>query len=115
MIFFTRDLHLGYQPKSGRVRESMREWDRNREIYLAYRHIISPLLPRRILQVADGSLPDAVVIRAAQSKHTLEITLDTSGSFSRFRPSPIRLRFTDLRVRIPIRGLIGQWWLYDEV
>jgi len=115
MIFFTRELFLGYQPKSGRERAAMREWDRNSDIYQAYRHIIRPLLPRRIVQVADGSLHDAVVRRVVQSKNKLELTLDTSGSFSRFCPRPIRLTFTGLRRQVSIRGLVGQWWLYDEV
>lgn len=115
MIFFTRELYLGYQPKSGRERAAMREWRRNGEIYHVYRHVIKPLLPRRIVQIANGSLHDAVVRRVVQAKGKLELTLDTSGSFSRFRPHPIRLTFTGLRKRVPIRGLVGQWWLYDEI
>lgn len=44
MIFFTRELYLGYQPNSGRVRQAERTWECNREIYQAYRHIIMPIV-----------------------------------------------------------------------
>ena len=115
MIFFTRELYQGYQPGSGRERRSMNEWERNNEIYLAYRHIISPLLPRNILRVADGGLHDSVITHAAQRDGIFTMTLDTSGSFSRFRPRPVRLTFKGVKRKNAIRGLVGQWWLYDEV
>jgi hypothetical protein len=115
MIFFTRELFRGYQPGSGRERSAMREWQRNNEIYLAYRHIISPLLPRAIVRLSGDGLHDSVVTHAAQRGGTFTLTLDTSGSFSRFRPRPVRLTFTGVKRKLPIRGLVGKWWLYDEV
>jgi hypothetical protein len=115
MIFFTRKLYQGYQPNSGTERQALRQWARNGEIYHAYRYIISPLLPRSIIDVTGGGLHDAVITSASCRQETFRLTLDTSNSFSRYRPTPIRLTFRKLQRRIPIRDLVGQWWLYEEV
>jgi hypothetical protein len=115
MIFFTRELFQGYQPGSGRERRAMREWDRNNEIYLAYRHIIAPLLPRAVVRLTGDGLHDSVITHVAQRDGIFAMTLDTSGSFSRFRPRPVRLTFKGVKRKFAIRGLVGQWWLYDEV
>ena len=115
MIFFTRQLYRGYQPGSGIERRSEREWRRHNEIYMAYRHIIAPLLPRSIVRLSGDGLHDSVLTRVRQRGRTLVITLDTSHSFSRFRPHVIRLTFIRVRRKVPTRGLVGQWWLYDEV
>lgn len=40
--------------------------------------------------------------------------MDTRHALSRFRPNRIRLAFVGVKNRIRTRGLLGQWWLYEE-
>src|SRR5687768_10880357 len=113
MIFFTRALYEGVQDESGWSRRAERTWTRNSEIYQAYLFAITPLLPRSFVRLCRGTLHDSVIESVAQSTGRLTLFVDTRGSMGRFSGGRLQLTFTGVRRRIPVRGLVGEWWLYE--
>jgi len=115
MIFFTRELYQGVQPKSGWERRADYEWHRRLKIYNRYETIIRPLLPSSVVQFLGKSLHDAEVESISQRSGKLILMLDArpcaSGSYRGHR---VRLTFGGIRGRVRIRGLVGQWLLYRE-
>jgi hypothetical protein len=114
MVFFTRQLYLGIQPKSGWERRAEREWDRRRGIYVRYLEVIAPLLPPAVRRLCRASLHDAVVQEVTQDGDELILLLDATNALSRFRGRHVRLTFRGVRGRVPTDGLVGQWWLCEE-
>lgn len=117
MIFITRKLYDGVQLDSGWERRAEREWRQRSEIYGRHYELIAPLLPAgvcRFCKVTWG-LHDAVVESVTQDKDSLCLLMDATKALGVFRGRKVRLTFTGLHRRIPLRGLKGQWWLYHEV
>ena len=116
MIFFTRQLYQDIQPKSGRERRAEREWRRRLELCKRYEALIRPMLPSSVVQFSRKSLHDAVVESISQSSGRIVLVLDArpcaSGSYRGHR---VCLAFGGVRQSIRTRGLVGQWWLYQEV
>lgn len=114
MIFFTRTLLDGIQDASGWSRRAERTWHRNRTIYKTCFDAISPLLPRAVVRLCRETLHDAVIESVTQQSGTLTFILDARGALGGFRGRRVQLIFTGVRRRIPTRGLVGEWWLYEE-
>jgi hypothetical protein len=114
MIFFTRELYLGYQPNSGWERRALREWDRAQEEYTRYLEVIAPRLPSSVRQLCSEGLHDGVVQRASHRAGELVLLLDMSGALGRFRGRGVRLTFRGVPGRVRTSRLAGQWWLYEE-
>ena len=114
MIFFTRELYDGVQDASGWSRRAERLWDRNRPIYQACFDAISPLLPRSVVRLCRHTLHDAVIESVVQESNTLSFIIDARNALGGFRGRRLQLDFSGLRRRIPTRGLVGDWWLYEE-
>jgi hypothetical protein len=114
MIFFTRTLQDGIQDDSGWSRRAERTWHRNRQIYKTCFDAISPLLPRSVVRLCRETLHDAIIESVSQESGTLMFTLDARGALGGFRGRRVQLSFTGVRRRIPTRGLVGEWWLYEE-
>jgi hypothetical protein len=116
MIFFTRQLLQGVQPKSGWERRAEREWHRRLKACIRYEAAIRPLLPPSVAQFLRKSFHDAEVESVTQRSGKLVLILDArpcaSGSYRGYR---VRLTFSGVRRRISTRGLVGQWLLYREV
>jgi hypothetical protein len=116
MIFFTRELYKGIQPKSGWERRADREWYRRLKISNQYEALICPLLPSSAVQFLRKSFHDAEVESVLQRSGKLILMLDARpcaiGSYLGHR---VRLTFTGVRRPIRTRGLVGQWLLYREV
>jgi hypothetical protein len=116
MIFFTRQLYQGIQPKSGWERRADREWVRRLEAYCRYEDVIKPYLPSRVAQFLRKSFHDAVVESVKQSSNNVILNLDArpcaTGSCHGHR---VRLSFKHIHRPIKTSGLVGQWWLHDEV
>jgi Protein of unknown function (DUF4085) len=114
MVFFTRELYLGIQPKSGRERRAEREWDRRSDIYAKYGEVIGPLLPAPVRRLCKQGLHDGVIRKAAFKGGELVLVVDATNALSGFRGRQVRLTFRGVRGRPSISKLVGQWWLYEE-
>jgi len=114
MVFFTRQLQDGVQDDSGWTRRAGREWKRRAEIYRRYQAAIEPLLPASVRRLCRETLHDALVASVRQHAGTVTFALDASGALGGFRGRQIRLVFSGVKRRIRTKGLVGQWWLYEE-
>jgi hypothetical protein len=115
MIFFTRELQDGIQPKSGWERRAGREFDRAVEEYRRYFEVISPRLPASVRRLCSDGPHDGVVQSASHRDGELVLVLDVSGTLGQFRSRrPLRLTFRGVPGRIRTSHLVGQWWLYQE-
>lgn len=114
MIFFTRELYDGGQPKSGWERRAEREWDRRRGIYQRYREVIGPLLPAEVRRLACQTLHDGVIRDARRTAGGLELLVDAGNALGGFRGRQVRLTFAGLKGRPAVARLPGAWWLYEE-
>jgi hypothetical protein len=114
MIFFTRQLYEGMQPKSGWERRALREWLRRSELFRRYIAVIAPLLPSPVVRLCNKTLHDAVIESVEQSKGSLTFLMDARRALGGFAGRRIRLSFAGVRRPIRIRGLVGHWWLYEE-
>ena len=114
MIFFTRQLYDGMQPESGWERRARGEWMRRLNIARSYGSVIAPLLPASVVRLCRETLHDAVVESVEQQTGSLVLIMDARRALGGFAGRRIRLTFTGLRRRIPTRGLVGRWWLYEE-
>jgi len=115
MIFFTRELQDGIQHNSGWERKAMREWDKRIKFYRRYQGLIGPLIPANVRRLCRESLHDAVVVSVAQRGDVVTFVMDARGSFGGWRGYHVRLIFAGVRSRIRTRGLVRQWWVYNEV
>jgi hypothetical protein len=113
MIFFTRNLQEELQRESDWQKTS-RRWKRYAQIYDNYLAAIAPLLPNSVKRLCHNSLHDAEVVTAQQKAGVLTLVMDTSNALSRFRGHCVHLRFHGVKKHVPLRGLAGQWWLYEE-
>jgi hypothetical protein len=110
MIFFTRKLHDGIQARFPKDRDSMREWERRAPIYRDYLKAITPMLDEGVVRLAHSGLHDAVVTEVKRRRDRLEFTLDPLNK----RKRAVKLVFHHVKVTGALRGLKGQWWLYEE-
>jgi hypothetical protein len=106
MVFFTRELYLGVQPKSGWERRAEREWCRRADIF-------SPMLPAPVRRLCKHGLHDGVVREAAFKGGELVLVVDATNALSGFR-GQVRLTFRGVRGRPAVSKLTDQWWLYQE-
>jgi hypothetical protein len=117
MIFFTKRLFLGYQSKSNWQKRAYKEWENNRRTYTIYSAIIAPLLPKSIVKLDYSGLHDAVVTSIKQGADDLTIVLDTTHALSRsyLFCREVSLLFGGVKKKIQTKGLVGQYWLEQEV
>jgi len=114
MIFFTRELYLGYQANSGWERKASREWNRRAKIYADYAKVIEPMLPASVRRLCSQGLHDGIIREASLKNGELKLIVDATKALSRFRGRHVQLRFLGVRGRPAVAKLIGQWWLYEE-
>jgi len=114
MVFYTRQLQDGIQDDSGWARRAGREWRRRDKIYRRYVAAITPMLPASVVRLCREGLHDAVVESVEQDAGTLILVMDARDALGVFRGYRVRLVFRGLRRRIPTRGWVGRWWLYEE-
>ena len=72
------------------------------------------MLPASVKRLSSYSLHDAQVVEAHQKSGLLTLVLDTSSALSKFRGYCVHLCFLDVKEHVPIHGLTGQSWLYEE-
>jgi Protein of unknown function (DUF4085) len=114
MVFFTRELYLGFQPASGWERRAEREWDRRAELYDRYAEAVSPLLPISVRRLCKQGLHDGVVRSSKLSGGELVLVVDATHALSGFRGRHVRLTFRGVSGWPAVSKLVGQWWLYEE-
>jgi hypothetical protein len=115
MIFFTRALQDGIQDKSGWTRRACRTFDRNQKIYEAYLKVITPLLPRSVVRLCRHGLHDAEIESVSQLNGSLSFVMDARHALGGFRGRRLQLTFLGVHRRISTRGLVGEWWVYEEI
>ena len=115
MVFFTRELYEGVQPESGWERRAEREWHKRFKFYRRYEALIAPLLPASVVRLSRETLHDALVEFAEQGEGRLALIMDARRALGGFRGRRVRLTFRGVRRRVRTRGLVGRWWLYEEV
>jgi hypothetical protein len=116
MIFFTRELHEGYQENSGWTRTATARLNRNMKLYEKYFRMIQPFLPSSAVRFASYSFHDSEVFayRWAESAGKLYLELDTAGTIY---PLPKRfayLTFTGVRTKPPRLPRKKEWWNMSE-
>jgi len=115
MVFFTRELYLGTQPKSGWERRAVHEWERRADIYARYYKVIAPMLPASVRRLCNEGLHDGVVQKASLKDGELVLAVDTTNNpVGGFRGRQVWLTFRGVRGRPAVARLVGQWWLYEE-
>jgi len=114
MIFVTRELYNGIQIDSGWERRAERDWVRRSEIYSRYYEVISTLLPSKVQRLCKHGLHDAFVESVSLKGGTLFLLMDAKNALGGFCGRKVGLTFSGIRKRIAVRGLRGQWWLYEE-
>jgi hypothetical protein len=114
MIFFTRELYRGIQPKSGWERRAENEWHRRAERYSRYYDVISPTLPAAVRRLGKHSLHDGVVRQATFEGGQLVLLVDTTNALGGFVGREVRLTFRGVANEPRVDKLVGQWWLYEE-
>src|SRR5690349_8646528 len=115
MVFFTRQLYTGIQPNSGWERRAEKEWNRRSRICRRYEALIAPLLPASVVRLSGETLHDAVVRSVEQQPDRFIMFVDARGALGGFRGWRARLTFSGIHGRVRTRGLVGRWWLYEEV
>src|SRR5262245_980879 len=93
MIFFTRELYLGFQPNSGWERRAENEWYRRMERYREYEKVIFPMLPAAVRRLCRQGLHDGVVTEAGLEDGDLTMEVDATNALSGFRGRLVRLTF----------------------
>jgi Protein of unknown function (DUF4085) len=114
MIFFTRELYLGYQPGSGWERRAEREWDRRRKLYERYADAVEPMLPTGVRRLCREGLHDGIVLGATRERDRVVLIVDATNALSRFARRIVRLTFHGVRGRPALARLADAWWLYEE-
>jgi hypothetical protein len=114
MIFFTRELYLGYQPGSGWERQAEREWRRRRKLYGRYADAVEPMLPSGMRRLCREGLHDAIVQSATREGDRVILIVDATNAMSRFARRIVRLTFHGVQGRPALAKLVGAWWLYEE-
>jgi hypothetical protein len=114
MIFFTRELYLGTQPKSGWERRAEREWHGRRKLYDRYADAVEPMLPSGVRRLCREGLHDATVLSASREGDRVILIVDATGALSAFAGRVVRLTFHGVRGRPAVARLAGAWWLYEE-
>ena len=115
MVFFTRELFLGFQPESGWERKAEREWDRRMKVFEKYVEAVAPMLPSSVRRLCKHGLHDGVVREAKLSGGALVMVVDATHALGGFRGRQVRLTFRGVLGRMSVSKLVGQWWLYEEV
>lgn len=75
--------------------------------------VVGVEIPRDSFRVCAG-LHDAVVESIEQDSCTLTLIMDARGAFGGFTGRRVRLLFRGVRHRVPTRGIVGRFWLYEE-
>ena len=114
MIFKTRKLYEGYQPKSGWERRAHNLWRKNVEIYYKYFELISPFFPASVRKFSKKSLHDGIILESKFTKNKVELILDGSGMIDLSPEYNYKVTFTGVFGRRGATKLQGKWWLYDE-
>ena len=114
MIFFTRELYLGYQPGAERAEQARIEWRRRLKIYRRYWGIVASMVPANVRRLHDAGLHDSVVEDCRLTGRELTMIVDTSA-WSDFGGSTVSLRFGGVRGRPRVAKVAGRDWLYEEV
>jgi hypothetical protein len=67
MIFFTRELHEGFQDESGWTRSASEKYTRNYKLYKKYFRLIRPFLPSSSIRVRERIVNTSQVIYGSQA------------------------------------------------
>jgi hypothetical protein len=111
MIFFSRNL---FEELQSDWQRASRRWKRYERIYANHLAAIAPLLPTSVKLLCRNSLHDAEVVTTQQKAGVLTLVMDTSNASSRFRGHCVHLCFHGVKKHVPLHGLAGQTWLYQE-
>ena len=114
MIFFTRELHEGYQDDSGWTRLAAVKYSRNFKLYKKYFRIIRPFLPSSAIRFSKFGFHDCEVIWRDWREQKLHLILDTAGAIM-----PLPRRYAHITIigvrRCPARlPRKKEWWHSDE-
>jgi len=80
MIFFTRELHEGYQDNSGWTRSATMKYSRNFRLYKKYFGLIRPFLPSSAIRFSKFGFQDREVVARDWKDQKLRLILDTAGA-----------------------------------
>lgn len=114
MIFFTRELHEGYQEGSGWTRLATMRYGRNFKLYKKYFRLIRPFLPLSAIRFSTFGFHDCEVIECDWRAQKLHLILDTAGAIIRLPKRYAHITFTGVRrcpERLPSKK---EWWLSTE-
>jgi hypothetical protein len=114
MIFFTREIHEGYQDKSGWTRTATTKAKRNHLLYKKYFRLIQPFLPASALAFSKLPLHDCELLGCHWQKGKLSMALDTAGAFTRFPRRYLKVTFSGVREKPKRLPRKGEWWYADE-
>ena len=114
MIFFTRELHEGYQDRSGWTRTASIKYERNFKLYKSYFRLIRPFLPKSAIRFSKFGFHDCEIVNRHWRQGSLFFVLDTAGGMTSFPKRYAHLTFTGVQrspARLPRKK---EWWHSDE-
>jgi hypothetical protein len=114
MIFFTRELHEGYQDDSGWTRLAAMQYGRNFKLYKRYFRLIQPFLPASAIRFSTFGFHDCEIIERGWREQKLHVILDTAGAIMPLPKRYAHITFTGVRrcpARLPRKK---EWWHSDE-
>ena len=114
MIFFTRELHEGYQDDSGWTRSATMKYSRNFKVYGKYFRLISPFLPSSAIRFSKFGFHDSEVVARHWKDEKLRLILDTAGAIFPLPRRYAHITFTGVRVCPSQLPRKKEWWRSDE-
>ena len=113
MIFFTRELHEGYQDDSGWTRSATVKYSRNFKLYRKYFRLIRPFLPLSAIRFSKFGFHDSEVVARDWKDQKLRLILDTAGAIS-LTPALSRITFAGVRACPSQLPRKKEWWHSGE-
>ena len=114
MIFFTRELHEGYQDDSGWTRRATIKYGRNFELYKKYFRLVRPFLPLSAIRFSEFDFHDCEIVECYWRARKFYMVLDTAGALDPFPKRYAHITFTSVhRCPSPLPRK-REWWHSSE-
>jgi hypothetical protein len=101
MIFFTRELHGGFQDESGWTRSASEKYTRNYKLYKKYFRLIRPFLSSSAIRFSQFGFHDSEVVARDWKDQKLHLILDTAGVLYPLPRRYAHVTFTGVRSPCP--------------
>ena len=114
MIFFTRELHEGFQDDSGWTSISAKKGARNFRVYKKYFRLIRPFLPRSAIRFSEFCFHDCEIVECYWREQKMYLILDTAGAVCPLPGRYAYITFSGVRQKPKSMPRKKEWWDSNE-